>query len=95
MKNFKQNCVVRTFGDPEGRITYQDLIEMKKEITNKHNKDLVLVTGENVSTDVALMNYESDVGKGLPVFSIIDQHIISEKIPANMDYNTAVLFTCK
>lgn len=76
----------KTFTLNSGKTTfdYPKLVEMARSIA-KFGRELVLITGGNVTTDVQLMNYDADKNQSVSIFDIVSKWIPIEELDVNID----------
>lgn len=75
---------VFTLGSSETKFTYPKLVEMARSIA-KYGRELVLITGGNVTTDVQLMNYDADKNQAVSIFDVVSKHIPVEELTVDID----------
>lgn len=69
-----------TLGSSETKFTYPKLVEMVRSVA-KYGKNLVLITGADVTTDIVLMNYDADKNQAISLASAgISKHIPIEEL---------------
>jgi hypothetical protein len=62
-----------------GKFTYPDLVAMARSVA-KYGRELVLITGGNVTTDVQLLNYDADKNQAVSIFDVVTKHIPIEEL---------------
>lgn len=75
-----------TYTLDSGKTTfdYPKLVEMARSIA-KYGKELVLITGGNITTDIALMNYDADKNQAVSIFDVVNKHIPIEELSVTID----------
>jgi len=68
----------------ETKFVYPDLVDMARSVA-KYGRNLVLVTGGNVTTDIQLMNYDADKNQSVSIFDVVDKHIPIEELSVTVD----------
>jgi len=72
------------FSSGEDKFTYPKLVEMARSIA-KYGRELVLITGGNVTTDIQLMNYDADKNQSVSIFDIVSKHIPIEDLKVTIN----------
>lgn len=75
---------VYTLNSGDTKFTYPKLVDMARSIA-KYGKELVLITGGNVTTDVFLMNYDADKNQAVTIFDVVSKHIPVEELTVTID----------
>jgi len=57
------------------KFDYTVLVDMARSIA-KFGRELVLITGGNVTTDIALLNYDADKNQAVSIFDVVSKLII-------------------
>ena len=65
-------------------FVYPDLVDMARSVA-KYGKELVLITGGNVTTDIFLMNYDADKNQAVSIFDVVQKHIPIEELTVTID----------
>jgi len=79
------NSNVFTLDTGKTKFDYPKLVEMVRSVA-KYGKDLVLITGANVTTDIVLMNYDADKNQAISLQSAgISKHIPIESLDVDID----------
>ncbi len=73
-----------TLDSDETTFTYPKLVEMARSIA-KYGSKLVLITGGNVTTDIALMNYDADKNQAVSIFDVVSAHIPIEELSVTIN----------
>lgn len=69
-----------TLDSGKTKFDYPKLVEMVRSVA-KYGKELVLITGANVTTDIVLMNYDADKNQAISLASAgISKHIPIEEL---------------
>jgi hypothetical protein len=66
------------------KFTFPDLVAMARSVA-KYGRELVLITGGNVTTDVQLLNYDADKNQAVSIFDIVTKHIPIEELNVTID----------
>lgn len=66
------------------KFDYPKLVDMARSIA-KYGKDLVLITGGNVTTDIMLLNYDADKNSSVSIFDVVSKHIPIEELKVTID----------
>ena len=66
------------------KFDFPKLVQMARSVA-KYGQKLVLVTGANVTTDIVLMDYDSNKQREHGIGSIVDQHIPIEECTVVID----------
>ena len=76
----------KVFTLDSGKTTfdYPKLVEMARSIA-KFGRELVLITGGNVTTDIQLMNYDADKNQAVSIFDVVSKHIPIEELEVDID----------
>lgn len=75
---------VYTLDSGKTKFDYPKLVEMARSIA-KYGKELVLITGGNVTTDIALLNYDADKNQSVSIFDLVEKHIPIEELKVTID----------
>lgn len=89
---------VYTLRSGEDKFVYPDLVDMARSIA-RYGKDLVLITGGDITTDIMLMNYDADKNSSVSIFDVVNKHIPIEELSVTingtpttvLDANVAIL----
>ncbi len=73
-----------TLDSGKTKFDYPKLVEMARSIA-KYGRELVLITGGNVTTDIALMNYDADKNQAVDIFKLVTKHIPIEELLVTID----------
>ncbi len=73
-----------TLDSGKSTFDYPKLVEMARSIA-KFGRELVLITGGNVTTDVQLMNYDADKNQAVSIFDIVSKWIPVEELEVDID----------
>lgn len=65
-------------------FTYDKLVEMARSVA-KYGRNLVLITGGNVTTDIQLLNFNADKNQALNIFDVVETHIPIEELKVTID----------
>ena len=74
----------------ETKFTYPKLVEMARSIA-KFGRELVLISGGNVTTDIQLMGYDADKNQPISIFDVVSKHIPIEELEVDIDSVTKVV----
>lgn len=66
------------------KFDYPKLVEMARSLA-KYGRELVLITGGNVTTDITLMNYDADKNQAVSIFDVVSKHIPVEELAVTID----------
>ena len=82
---------VYTLDSGKTKFDYPKLVDMARSIA-KYGRELVLVTGGNITTDIQLMNYDADKNQAVSIFDVISKHIPIEelKVTVNASEKTVI-----
>lgn len=72
------------FASGETTFTYPRLVAMARSVA-KYGRELVLITGGDVTTDVQLMNYDADKNQAVSIFDVVQKHIPIEELAVTID----------
>lgn len=75
---------VFTLDSGKTKFDYPKLVEMARSIA-KFGRELVLITGGNVTTDIQLMNYDADKNQAVSIFDVVSKHIPIEELTVDID----------
>ena len=75
---------VFTLDTGKTKYDYPKLVEMARSVA-KFGRELVLITGGNVTTDIQLMNYDADKNQSVSIFDIVSAHIPIEELKVTID----------
>lgn len=75
---------VYTLDSGVSKFDYPKLVEMARSIA-KYGRELVLITGGNVTTDIQLMNYDADKNQAVSIFDVVSKHIPIEELSVTVD----------
>ncbi len=70
---------VYTLDSGKTKFDYPKLVEMVRSIA-KYGRELVLITGGTITTDIALMNYDADKNQAVTIFDVVQKHIPIEDL---------------
>lgn len=73
-----------TLDSGKTKFDYPKLVEMARSIA-KYGRELVLITGGNVTTDIQLMNYDADKNQAVSIFDVVSKHIPIEELKVTID----------
>lgn len=73
-----------TLRSGETKFVFPDLVDMARSVA-KYGRNLVLVTGGNVTTDIQLLNYDADKNQAVSIFDVVDKHIPIEELSVTID----------
>ena len=68
----------------ETKLTYPKLVTMARSIA-KFGREIVLITGGNVTTDIKLMGYDADKNQPISIFDVVEKHIPIEELLVDID----------
>ena len=75
---------VYTLRSGEDKFVYPDLVDMARSVA-PYGKDLVLITGGDVTTDIMLLNYDADKNSSVSIFDVVQKHIPIEELSVTID----------
>jgi len=81
---------VYTLRSGETKFVYPDLVDMARSIA-RYGKDLVLITGGDITTDIQLMNYDADKNSSVNIFDVVKQHIPIEELSVTINGTPTVV----
>ncbi len=70
---------VYTLDSGKTKFDYPKLVEMVRSIA-KYGRELVLITGGTITTDIALMSYDADKNQPVSIFDVVQKHIPIEDL---------------
>lgn len=70
---------VYTLDSDKDKFDYPKLVEMVRSIA-KYGRELVLITGGDITTDIALMGYDADKNQPVSIFDVVQKHIPIEDL---------------
>lgn len=70
---------VYTLDSGKDKFDYPKLVEMVRSIA-KYGRELVLITGGEITTDIALMNYDADKNQAVSILDVVQKHIPIEEL---------------
>jgi len=73
-----------TLRSGETKFVYPDLVDMARSVA-RYGKDLVLITGGDVTTDIQLLNYDADKNSSVSIFDVVKQHIPIEELSVTIN----------
>lgn len=73
-----------TLDSGKTKFDFPKLVAMARSVA-RYGKDLVLVTGANVTTDIVLMDYDSNKQREHGISSIVSRHIPIEELTVDVD----------
>ena len=83
---------VFTLDSGKTKFDYPKLVEMARSIA-KFGRELVLITGGNVTTDIQLMNYDADKNQSVSIFDVVSKHIPIEELTVDIDTVTKTVIS--
>ncbi len=81
-----------TLDSGKTKFDYPKLVEMARSIA-KFGRELVLITGGNVTTDIQLMNYDADKNQAVSIFDVVSKHIPIEELTVDIDTVTKTVIS--
>jgi len=75
---------VYTLDSGKTTFDYPKLVDMARSIA-KYGKELVLITGGNITTDIFLMNYDADKNQAVSIFDVVKKQIAVEELKVTID----------
>lgn len=66
------------------KFTFPKLVEMARSVA-RYGKELVLITGANVTTDIVLLDYDADKNRETRIDKLISRHIPVEELSVTID----------
>lgn len=81
---------VYTLRSGEDKFVYPDLVDMARSIA-RYGKDLVLITGGDITTDIQLMNYDADKNSSVSIFDVVQKHIPIEELSVTINGTPTVV----
>jgi hypothetical protein len=66
------------------KFDFPKLVEMARSVA-RYGRELVLITGANVTTDIVLMDYDADKNRETSIGSIVGKHIPVEELAVTVD----------
>jgi len=72
-----------TLDSGKTKFDYPKLVDMARSIA-KYGRDLVLVTGGNITTDIQLMNYDADKNQAVSIFDVVSAHVPIEELDVDV-----------
>ena len=73
-----------TLDSGKTKFDYPKLVEMARSIA-KFGRELVLITGGNITTDITLINYDADKNQPISIFDLVSKHIPIEELSVTID----------
>ena len=83
---------VFTLDSGKTKFDYPKLVEMARSIA-KFGRELILITGGNVTTDIQLMNYDADKNQSVSIFDVVSKHIPIEELDVDIDTVTKTVIS--
>ena len=73
-----------TLDSGKSKFDYPKLVDMARSIA-PYGRELVLITGGNITTDIMLMNYDADKNQAVSIFDVVQKHIPVEELKVTID----------
>lgn len=73
-----------TLRSGETKFVYPDLVDMARAVA-PYGRNLVLISGGNITTDIMLLNYDADKNQAVSIYDVVDKHIPIEALQVTIN----------
>jgi len=81
-----------TIRSGETKFVFPDLVDMAREVA-PYGRNLVLITGGTVTTDVMLLNYDANKNQAVSIYDVVDKHIPIESLAVTINGSSTTVMS--
>jgi len=83
---------LHTLRSGETKFVFPDLVDMAREVA-PYGRNLVLITGGTVTTDVMLLNYDANKNQAVSIYDVVDKHIPIESLAVTINGSSTTVMS--